>query len=42
MKRKKYDLNENENDVSDLPSLIIVSFGSGSFGLLNNAVFESM
>ena len=38
---KKCDLNENENDVLDLPSLEIVTFG-GSFGCCHVAVFESM
>ena len=41
-KRKKCDLNENENDVLDLPSLEIVTFGRGSFGRCHVAVFESM
>ena len=44
MKRKKWmkcDLNENENDVLDLPSLEIVTFG-GSFDYCHLAVFESM
>ena len=40
--RKKCDLNENENDVLDLPSLEIVTFGKESFGLCHLAVFESM
>ena len=40
--RKKCDLNENENDVLDLPSLEIVSFGYYSFGYCHVAVFESM
>ena len=40
--RKKYDLNENENDVLDLPSLEIVTFGWSSFGDCHLAVFESM
>ena len=40
--RKKCDLNENENDVLDLPSLEIVSFGRGSFVACHIAVFESM
>ena len=42
--RKKCDLNENENenDVLDLPSLEIVTFGYLSFGLCHIAVFESM
>ena len=40
--RKKCDLNENENDVLDLPSLEIVSFGEESFEYCHVAVFESM
>ena len=40
--RKKYDLNENENDVLDLPSLEIVTFGGISFENCHLAVFESM
>ena len=40
--RKKCDLNENENDVLDLPSLEIVSFGGYSFVYCHLAVFESM
>ena len=40
--RKKCDLNENENDVLDLPSLEIVTFGQGSFQDCHVAVFESM
>ena len=40
--RKKCDLNENENDVLDLPSLEIVSFGGYSFEYCHHAVFESM
>ena len=40
--RKKCDLNENENDVLDLPSLEIVAFGGGSFINCHVAVFESM
>ena len=40
--RKKYDLNENENDVLDLPSLEIVTFGGDSFACCHIAVFESM
>ena len=40
--RKKCDLNENENDVLDLPSLGIVSFGFFSFSYCHVAVFESM
>ena len=39
---KKCDLNENENDVLDLPSLEIVTFGGGSFRYCHLAVFESM
>ena len=45
MKRKnekKCDLNENENDVLDLPSLEIVTFEEGSFNCCHVAVFESM
>ena len=42
MKRKKYDLNENENDILDLPSLEIVTFGEESFKNCHIAVFESM
>ena len=43
-KGKKCDLNENENenDVLDLPSLEIVTFGAGSFHYCHVAVFESM
>ena len=40
--RMKCDLNENENDVLDLPSLEIVSFEVSSFRLCHLAVFESM
>ena len=40
--RKKCDLNENENDVLDLPSLEIVTFGGESFCCCHVAVFESM
>ena len=40
--RKKCDLNENENDVLDLPSLEIVTFGYNSFRFCHIAVFESM
>ena len=40
--RKKCDLNENENDVLDLPSLEIVTFGRRSFSYCHVAVFESM
>ena len=40
--RKKCDLNENENDVLDLPSLEIVTFGEHSFRYCHVAVFESM
>ena len=39
---KKCDLNENENDVLDLPSLEIVTFGQCSFKYCHIAVFESM
>ena len=39
---KKCDLNENENDVLDLPSLEIVTFGGYSFHYCHVAVFESM
>ena len=39
---KKCDLNENENDVLDLPSLEIVTFGECSFKYCHIAVFESM
>ena len=42
MNEMKCDLNENENDVLDLPSLEIVSFGECSFRLCHLAVFESM
>ena len=42
MKRKRCDLNENENDVLDLPSLEIVTFGGSSFQYCHVAVFESM
>ena len=41
-RRKKCDLNENENDVLDLPSLEIVTFGEYSFSDCHLAVFESM
>ena len=40
--RKKCDLNENENNVLDLPSLEIVTFGEESFASCHVAVFESM
>ena len=40
--RMKCDLNENENDVLDLPSLEIVTFGGYSFLDCHVAVFESM
>ena len=40
--RKKYDLNENENDVLDIPSLEIVTIGESSFENCHLAVFESM
>ena len=42
MKRTKCDLNENENDVLDLPSLEIVDFRVDSFSHCHVAVFESM
>ena len=35
-------LNDNENDVLDLPSLEIVTFGEYSFAWSHIAVFESM
>ena len=35
-------MNENENDVLDLPSLEIVEFGEYSFEYCHLAVFESM
>ena len=38
----KCDLNENANDVLDLPSLEIVTFGDYSFWFCHVAVFESM
>ena len=38
----KCHLNENENDVLDLPSLEIVTFGGYSFEKCHIAVFESM
>ena len=41
-KRKKCDLNENENDVLDLPSLEIVTFGGWSFKNCHIAEFESI
>ena len=43
-KRKKCDLNENENanDVLDLPSLETVTFGDSSFKFCHTVVFESM
>ena len=40
--RMECDLNENENDVLDLPSLEIVTFGEYSFCCCHLAVFESM
>ena len=40
--RMKCDLNENENDVLDLPSLEIITFGGSSFAICHIAVFESM
>ena len=39
--RKNCDLNENENNVLDLPSLEIVTFEESSFRLCHIAVFES-
>ena len=45
MSEKKWmtcDLNENGNDVLDLPSLEIASFGGSSFENCHVAVFESM
>ena len=41
-KEKKCTANENENDVLDLPSLEIVTFGGFSFEFCHVAVFESM
>ena len=41
-KEKKWDLNENENDVLDIPSLEVVTFGYMSFKYCHIAVFESM
>ena len=38
----KCDLNENDNDVLDLPSLEIVTFGWSSLKFCHVAVFESM
>ena len=40
--RMKCDLNEYENDVLDLPSLEIVTFGEESFIECHLAVFEGM
>ena len=40
--REKCDLNVNENDVIDLPSLEIVTFGIESFMKCHIAIFESM
>ena len=40
--RMKCDLNENENDVLDLPSLEIVTFEESSFQFCHLAEFESM
>ena len=40
--RMKCDLSENENDVLDLPSLEIVTFGEDSFCFCHVVVFESM
>ena len=42
MKEMKCDLNENENDVLDLPSLEIVTLGGHSIENCHLAVFESM
>ena len=42
MNEMKCDLNENENDVLDLPSLEIVTFGTWSFASCHIAEFESM
>ena len=42
MSEKKCDLNENENDVLDLPSLESVYLGGWSFIRCHIAVFESM
>ena len=39
--RKKCEMNENENDVLDLPSLEIVTFEELSFTYCHIAVFES-
>ena len=39
---RRCDLNENENDVLDLPSLEIITFGGWSFSTCHLAVFESM
>ena len=41
-KWKKCGLNENENDILDLPSLEIITFGGHSFTCCHLAVFESM
>ena len=41
-KWKKCDLNKNENDVLDLPSLEIVTFVGSSFKNCHLAVFKSM
>ena len=40
--RMECDLNEIENDVLDLPSLEIVTFGRDSFKNCHLAVFESI
>ena len=40
--RMKCDLNENENDVLDLPSLEIVTLGGYSFQYCHITAFESM
>ena len=42
MNEEKCDLNENENDVLDLPSLESVTFGNWSFQFCHTVVFESM
>ena len=41
-KKERKDLNENENDVVDLPSLESVTFGYRSFFYCHVAAFESM
>ena len=42
MNEMKCDLNENENDVLDLPSLEIVTFGQASCEYCHIALFDSM